>query len=58
MTGKMFSENVEDAQYSGGCSGRVCEYNGGCSVQRGGILSTVGDTLSTVDNVQYHRGMP
>ena len=34
------------------------EYTGGCSVHRGVIMSTVGDTMSTLGDVQYTGGLP
>ena len=30
------------------------EYTGGCSIHRGVIVSTVGDTMSTLGDVQYN----
>ena len=35
-------------QYTGGV-----QYNGGCSVHQGEIMSTVGDIMSTLRGVQY-----
>ena len=36
--------------------GGYLEYRGGCSVQWGDIMSTVGVILSTVGDVQYRGG--
>ena len=33
------------------------EYTRGCSVHRGVIMSTVGDTMSTLGDVQYTGGI-
>ena len=38
-------------QYTGGV-----QYNGGCSVHRGDIMSTVVDVMSTLGGVQYTGG--
>ena len=54
-------------QYIGGCSvhrgvfsisGGYHEYIGGCSVHRGDIMMNVGDTMSTLGDVQYIGGIP